>query len=358
MKTINTSPAAPKSFSSLLVIIAIALALSVGIWYLLEQTKSPLKYAGATDTIVFGVETSLLTAPIWIAENKGYFQEQGINVEIKEFDSGRAALTAMLKEGNPDNLDMVTAAQTPVMFNSFERDDYAIISTMVTSTNEQRILARKNSGILSPADLKGKKVGVTKSSTGHYFLHLFLANHKLADADVEMVGLKTGELVQAIVDGKVDAISTWEPHLSNSKKQLAENGLLMEVNYLLRTDFYFIPNKDLIASNPEVLEKFLRAIEQAEQFIEDNRVEAVTIVSERLKLDKAQVDALWDNYNYQLALDQSILRTLENEAQWAMENNLTAATKVPDYRNYISAEALKKVKPEAVKIIIPVDIRI
>src|SRR3989338_2282312 len=354
MKTINTSPAAPKSFSSLLVIIALALALSVGIWYLLEQTKSPSKYAGATDTIVFGVETSLLTAPIWIAENKGYFQEQGINVEIKEFDSGRAALTAMLKEGNPDNLDMVTAAQTPVMFNSFERDDYAIISTMVTSTNEQRIIARKNSGILSPADLKGKKVGVTKSSTGHYFLHLFLNYHKLTDKDVEMIDLKAGELSKAIADGRVDAISTWEPHLLNGKNQLGENGLLMQVNYLFREDFYFIPNKDFIASNPEVLEKFLRAIEQAEQFIEDNRVEAVTIVSERLKLDKAQVDALWDDYDYQLTLDQSVLKVLEQEAQWAMENNLTTATKAPDYRNYIYVDTLKKVKPEAVKITISV----
>jgi len=66
------------------------------------------------------------------------------------------------------------------------------------------------------------------------------------------------------------------------------------------------------------------------------------------------VDALWDDYDYQLTLDQSVLKVLEQEAQWAMENNLTTATKAPDYRNYIYVDTLKKVKPEAVKITISV----
>jgi len=64
-----------------------------------------------------------------------------------------------------------------------------------------------------------------------------------------------GELV-AELDGKVDAISTWEPHLLNAGKQLAENGQLMQVKHLFREDFYFIANKELIAGNPETLEKF------------------------------------------------------------------------------------------------------
>lgn len=44
-----------------------------------------------TREIILGCETSLLTVPVWITENKGYFQEEGLNVKIKGFDSGKAS---------------------------------------------------------------------------------------------------------------------------------------------------------------------------------------------------------------------------------------------------------------------------
>ena len=100
-------------------IILVVIGISVG-----GCQKQPEKYTGPVEKITFGVETSILPSAVWVAENKGYFQEEGLDVEIKEFGSGRTALATMLNEGN---LDMVTVAQTPVMFNSFERNDYRCI---------------------------------------------------------------------------------------------------------------------------------------------------------------------------------------------------------------------------------------
>ena len=80
-------------------------------------------YAQEKGEIILGVETSILPSPVWVAENKRYFQEEGLNVKIKEFGSGRSALKTMLNEGN---LDMVTCAQTPVMFNSFTRNEMSL----------------------------------------------------------------------------------------------------------------------------------------------------------------------------------------------------------------------------------------
>lgn len=110
----------------------------------------------ARKEIILGCETSLVTAPVWIAENKGYFREEGVNVKIEEFGSGRTALAAMLNQGN---LDMVTVAQTPVMFNSFNRNDFVIIAAMACSDNDVKVLVRQDKGIKNALDLKGKKVG-------------------------------------------------------------------------------------------------------------------------------------------------------------------------------------------------------
>ncbi len=142
------------------------------------------KPAGPLEKITFGGETSILPSAVWVAENKGYFQEEGLDVRIKEFGSGRTALATMLNEGN---LDMVTVAQTPVMFNSFDRNDYVIMAAMVYSDNDVKILARQNKGIKSPSDLKGKIVGITKGSTGHFFLGLFLTHSGLMLSEIKTI---------------------------------------------------------------------------------------------------------------------------------------------------------------------------
>ncbi len=301
--------------------------------------------------VTLGVETSLLTAPVWVAENQGYFEEEGLDLTIKEFCSGRTALATMLNEGN---LDMVTVAQTPIMFNSFDRDDYVIIATMVYSDNDVKILTRQDRGIKNPSDLKGKTVGITKGSTGHFFLGLFLIHSGLQLSEVETIDIEASELPQALVVGRLDAISTWEPHIWNAKKLLGENAVRIQPGRgakIFREDFYFVPNRNFMENNPETLKRFLKAIEKGEEFIQKNKEEAINIVSQRLKLDKEFVVSIWDDFEFQLILDQAIIITLEDEARWAIDNNLTDATNVPNYLDYIYFDALEEIKPKAVTII-------
>jgi NitT/TauT family transport system substrate-binding protein len=328
-----------------ILVVVVASGLAVGAYFWWPQEEPPV------ETIILGVETSMLTSAVWVAENKGYFEEERLEVRIEDFDSGKSALATMLKEGN---LDMVTVAQTPVMFNSFERNDYAIIAGMVSSHNDVKILARQDKGIENPSDLRGKKVGTIKGSTGHFFLGLFLTHSGLSLSDVEIIDLGPFKLPEALADGRVDAISTWEPHILNAKKLLGEKATVLEPRggaKLFREDFYFVADRSFIEDNPEALKKFLRAIKKGEEFIRENKEEATNIVSQRLEIDKEAIVSIWDSFEFRLFLDQSVLITLEDEARWAIKNNLTTATRVPNYLYYIYMDSLEEVKPEAVTII-------
>jgi len=328
----------------LVVIIALGLAVS-GYFWLSEEKLGP------TERITFGVETSILPSAVWVAENKGYFQEEGLDVEIKEFGSGRTALATMLKEGN---LDMVTVAQAPVMLNSFDRNDYVIIAAMVCSDSDVKILARQDKGINNPSDLKGKTVGITKGSTGHFFLGLFLTHSGLRFSEIETIDIEASELPQALIEGRVDAICAWEPHILNAKKLLGENAAVLEPTggaKIFREDFYFVPSRNFLENNPETLKRFLKAIEKGEEFIQKNKGEAINIVSQRLQVNKELVVSVWGGFEFRLFLDQAILMTLEDEARWAIKNDLTTATEVPNYLDYIYMDALEQVKPDAVTII-------
>ena len=71
-------------------------------------------------------------------------------------------------------------------------------------------------------------------------------------------------------------------------------------------------------NNPEVLEKFLRAIDKANIFIINNKQESQEIVAERLNLDNDVVALQCDEFTFKLSLDQSLLINIESEARWAI----------------------------------------
>src|SRR3989338_676674 len=85
---------------SLTIFILVIIALTIEGYVLLQTYWNPAKkFTGPMEKITVGVEKSLLPALVWIAEDKGYFTENGVEATIKEYASGRAALKAMLDEG-------------------------------------------------------------------------------------------------------------------------------------------------------------------------------------------------------------------------------------------------------------------
>ena len=90
---------------------------------------------------------------------------------------------------------------------------------------------------------------------------------------------------------------------------------------------------------------------KAEKFARENPDEAQEIVAGKIGMDRAKFNEIWELFNFKVALDQSLLLTLEAEARWAIKNKLTNKTEVPDYLYYIYMDALEEVKPKAVGII-------
>lgn len=305
--------------------------------------KVPLQF----EKIVLGAQAIIHLAPVWVAEEKGYFKEEGLNVVIKEFTSGRASLKTMLDE---KNLDLTTTSQSPVIFNSFVRNDFAIIGGMVFSEQDIKILVRLDRGIKTPKDLKGRTVGVTKATAAHFFLSLFLTYHQMPMAAIKMIDLEPPQLSKAMIEGRVDAIVTWEPHIYQAGKVLGNKALLLPGQGLFRDDIYFIARKDYLKNHSEALKRFLRAVEKADSFIVKNNREAMEIVGKKLKMNKEETKTIWNDLTFKLFLDQSILISLEDQARWAIRNKLTDAGKIPNYLSYLDPDLLMAVKPEAVRI--------
>ncbi|MBL7212469.1 MAG: NrtA/SsuA/CpmA family ABC transporter substrate-binding protein [Desulfobacteraceae bacterium] len=324
--------------------IRILLALCAALTLLAQNAHK----AEAKKEIVLACETSLVTAPVWIAESKGYFQEKGVKVRIKEFDSGKASLAAMLK--NKD-IDICTVANTPIVFKSFERDDFVIIAAMLYSDNIAKVLARTDKGIRNPRGLESKRVGITKGTTGQFFLDAFLTFRGIVPSKVAVVDLKPSELPKALAEGGVDAICTWEPHILTAKQLLGNKAHILLGEGIYRAAFYFVARRDFAENNPEALKGFLRAIQKGEELIQREEDKSIDIVCQRLGSDRKLTESIWGDFVFQLMLDQMILMSLEDVARWAIKQGLTTQKEVPNYLDYIYMDALDEVRPEAVTII-------
>jgi len=306
------------------------------------------KPAGPLEKVTIGISsTSLLASLVHIAEETGYFLEEGIDVELKGYPTGKAALAATLS----GEVDMGTVADTPVVSNSFERKDFAVFLTILDSAQHSKALARKDRDINIPQDLVGKKVATTIGTTGHFFMASFLTLNGIDVSDVELIDMKPGEMVEAIANGDVDAICTWEPNLLNAIKSLGDNAIILSSEVGYEATFNLATMNDYIENNPELIRNVIKALAKAEEFANNNREESIDIIASRLETNREDIDKLWDDYEFKLSLSQSLIITLEDMARWSIQENLTDKAEIPNYLDYIYMDALEEAKPEAVGII-------
>jgi len=305
------------------------------------------KFKGQREKVTIGVSYSILSAPVFIAYDKGYFSDEGLDVTLKFYPSGKKAMEGMFA----GEVDVSTVADTPIVFNSFIRDDFTIFATFVYSYKDCKVLGRKDRGVKHPEDLRGKKIGTSFGTSAHFFAQVYLSEYGIAKSDVKFVDIPSRDLPEAIHGGKIDAIVIFEPYAYQAGKTLPDNIVRLPESKLYRETFNLAVMKQFAAGHPEILKRIVKGLDRAIEFIKHNEKDSITIAAKKTKTDEDSLVSVWGDFVYQLSLDQSLLVSMEDQARWAIKNKLTDKARVPNYLGYLYPDAMKAVKPEALTII-------
>ncbi len=330
------------------IVVAIMIFVALGILLSGCAQKVEEKYVGPVEKVTLSLTEEPVNWLTLIAVEKDFFSQEGLDVTLKEYPSGKRALLDGLFAGE---VDIAAAADVPIVFNSFERQDFKVIATIGTSDNVPRIIARKDRGIYRPSDLQGKHIATQEASAVHFFLSLFLLKYTLAEDSVKISFMNAEELPQALADGEIDAFSMREPFITQAKALLGDNAVIFAEPGLYLQTFNLVAYDSFIKDNPEIVKKILRALLRAEEYANNHPAAAVEIISSRTGVAEDEVFALWPELHLRVFLDQSLIVALEDIAKWAIRNDLTDKTEMPNYLDYIHVDALEEVKPGAVKII-------
>ena len=164
-------------------------------------------------SIAVGGKAAFYYLPLTIAERLGYFKDEGLEVEISDFEGGSKALQAVVG----GSADVVSGAWE----NTIDQQPKGLqLQGFVLQGRYPMIcvaLAKgKAATYKSPKDLKGLKIGVSApgSSTNRMVLHI-LAKGGLKGDDVSIIGVGTSAgVVAAITNGQVDAVSNLDPAIA------------------------------------------------------------------------------------------------------------------------------------------------
>ena len=161
--------------------------------------------AAEHETIQYGYNPILAGGPMYLAQDRGYFAEQGLSVEFTPFDSG----ALMIAPASAGQLDVIAAVPSPSLFNALVRNvDLRAIAAQSWSTTT--LLLRKDladSGqVKTLQDLKGKRVSFNvEGSPVDYQLRKVFLSQGMTLQDLDVVRLANTDLAAALANGAVEA---------------------------------------------------------------------------------------------------------------------------------------------------------
>lgn len=251
-----------KKFRKSLLLVAMSLVMIISLMGCSSKTTT----TNQNSTIRLGVMSAADSAPILLAQEKGYFEEEGVNLQLEIFTNG-ATKQSSIQAGELDAA-MVSMIQ-------FLNNVNAGLKAKITTTTDGMfpIVLSKNF-----EEKKDVQVGLMEVSVINY-----LADKYLTDYNVEKVFINEMPLrMQALMENNIDMAVLPEPLASNAQlkgleKRVYGNPDDFTPNAIIFTD-------EFIAKNPKTVDGFHKAYNRAVEDILKNDAEARDILISKLEL--------------------------------------------------------------------------
>ena len=281
----------------------------------------------------------------WVAKKKGFFEEEGLNVDIPVLKSSTTAIQALI--GGSTQFD---ASSIDTMIGAYEKgaQDQEAIGGIINGATYTLVAAKR---FKSFKELKGAIIGVSSLTSGATsLLRLMLEKNGLnypKDFNLLSVG-GTPERFSALQSERVDAVLLAAP-LSYKAMDMGFSKVGDVFDYVTHYQHSaLVVKKSWARENKETVQRLLRALVRAFQWLHQNQEEAIAFISSELKLERHYAEAGWQEYTRSKAwpLKAEIdIEGVKTQIQiWAQREKLTGPLPTPE--RYVNESYLKAVHKE------------
>ena len=300
--------------------------------------------ATAQDKLRMGLSSvSGLHSAVWTAETKGLFRKQGIDVEvIVTGQGGTAGISALIA----NDVQMVNSAGDVLVAASLRGGDTVMVASVVNK-GLQRLITKPD--IKSPADLKGKRVGVTRiGAVSHSVLLMMLQRWKMSVNDIQVLQLGSSPAMLASLDkGGIEGAVMTSPWMF-----VAEDRGYRVLLDMADTDIYYLhtmvaTTRQYIKGNRDKVLRFLKGYVEGIAFVKQNRKESLDIVKKKLRIGPEQegnlersIDLL--SAKYYETIPYPSLRGVETVLGFVEKDNPKAKTADP--KSFVDDSLLREIE--------------
>jgi taurine transport system substrate-binding protein len=240
-----------------------------------------------------------------LAIEKGFFEEEmGVKVNILEFQAGDIRNAMISKD-----IDFALLGSSSATLGIANGMDVELIWIHEVLGDAEQLVARNGTQINSVKDLKGKRVATPFATTTHYSLLKALEENDMSENDITLFDMQMPDLYAAWQRGDIDAAYAWEPTLSKlledgtsilSSKDMAAKGVVTSNVEIVRREF--------AEQYPDLVTKYIRALNRAVEFYRENQADAVKTVAQAMNLTEEEAQkqmqgSIWLNAKEQLSPD-------------------------------------------------------
>ena len=212
----------------------------------------------------------------FVAEEKGYYAEEGINIDEKFLQVATDVNTALAG----DRVDVAWTAIPDMVVMAGDDPSLRVIAVSDYSDGADGILAK---GVSSPADLVGKTIAWEELPLQALLLEAYLEGSDIALDDLDLKVMPAAEAATAFAAGQVDVAVTFEPWLTTAVKE-GDGEVVFSSEGTNLIAGGLVGKADTISERTEDLDAYFRALEKGFSFYESNPDEAIDIVANKLNL--------------------------------------------------------------------------
>ncbi|MGH3877449.1 MAG: ABC transporter substrate-binding protein [Actinophytocola sp.] len=223
--------------------------------------------------------------PWRVSEAQGLFEENGIDVELKYFESitdGNNAMASGALDANNqtlnDTLAMLSGGAKP----------QKIVDINNTSTGADQIIVRD--GITSVTDLKGKKIAVEEGIVDHYWLLLVLEDAGIDPEEVELELMTTDAGAAAFVAGQVDAVVVYPPFTTTALEKKGSKAIATTAEYPNACSDHLVVSEDMTKNRPDDVQALVDTWFDTLAWMNDNKQAASEILAEQVGVEPKDYD--------------------------------------------------------------------
>lgn len=227
-----------------------------------------------------------------ILKESGYLdkaaEELGYSVRWEMFTHGNTLMEGIYA----DAIDYGHAADGPGIFAQATNKPFVYVGADAPNPDGVGVMVRKDSGITSLEQLKGKKIGTLEGGNHHYLAILALESAGLTVEDVEWVYPEDAAQGRSLFEtGAVDALASYDPFFASAEVEMDVLTLTEDQvydGYPNRT-FYFA-SENFAKNHPELIELILEATDRADQWANENKDEVIKTMAKALDINENVIE--------------------------------------------------------------------